>query len=193
MNKEKFNPFNSQDEDLEIKSREELDEAKEIAGVVSRQEHLERMLTSGDKKLIQVGLEQLNKKLEEKDNEIDMLKEQVRALEKDKIQLNKIREVLGLDKDQENVLLRTADGEVLWDKESEGKTKDMGKEEFEGIYGSGLESFGRDPRIDYKDETYRLGPVTGAVEYYRGIREALNNKSKEVIVVEGEVYIVDKK
>ena len=40
---EKFNPFLAETEDLEIKNEEELREAKEKAGVVSEEEHKERM------------------------------------------------------------------------------------------------------------------------------------------------------
>lgn len=49
---EKFNPFLEEPEDLLIADNKEMEEAKKAAGVVSEEEHKERMLQSGDKRLV---------------------------------------------------------------------------------------------------------------------------------------------
>lgn len=87
--KQKFNPFESHDKDLKIQNEKELNRAKEMAGVVNSQEHLERLLASSDKKLIQAGLEQINKQLQEKDSSINGLAQQISTLEKNNTQLEK--------------------------------------------------------------------------------------------------------
>jgi hypothetical protein len=51
MREEKFNPFESSEEDLIIANEAELAEAKKAAGVVTETEHLHRMLASNDSKL----------------------------------------------------------------------------------------------------------------------------------------------
>jgi len=74
---EKYNPFTASGEDLSISSPEELAEAKQMAGVVTEREQIQRLLESGDKKLIQHAMEQLEnlhrQELAAKDAEIRRL------------------------------------------------------------------------------------------------------------------------
>ena len=63
MDKEKFNPFNAPEEDLEIKTPVELEEAKKAAGVVSEHEHTNRMFDGGDPKLREVALQRKKEEL----------------------------------------------------------------------------------------------------------------------------------
>ena len=51
----KLNLFEEPQEDLDIRTHEELEEAKKLAGVVTPEEHKERIMKSGDEKLKQAA------------------------------------------------------------------------------------------------------------------------------------------
>jgi hypothetical protein len=194
MEQRKFNPFESQNEDLEIQNEDELKEAKNMAGVVNSQEHLERLLTSGDKKLIQAGLEQLNKRLQEKDATINSLRQQISVLEKDKAQLGNVREALNTEGGEKRArIIFGANPREIYEEEM-NKINDMSKEEFENRYGTNVVSVGLDPRYVLENAyNSEAAWISDPLKYLREISEALQDKDKEVIVVENSTYIVDKK
>jgi len=85
MRYEENNPFKSDmdDNDGEIRNGIELNDAKEKAGVVSENEHLYRMIHSGDKKLAANAHERLKGELLSEDGEKDLIKEYLFCKEND--------------------------------------------------------------------------------------------------------------
>ena len=79
--------------------------------------------------------------------------------------------------------------------ENEEDIRDMSRADFEAQYGSGVKSIGLDPRVILKDaesssdSIYFNDPLT----YLEKINKALDDEDKDVVVVENQAYIVDKK
>lgn len=177
---EKYNPFAAPAEDLSISSTEELTEAKQMAGVVTEREHIQRLLESGDKKLIQHAIEQLEnlhrQELAAKDAEIRRLQGV----------LNRASEILRGENGESEELERIVnDSSHISQQEFEERYQ--GKAEFV----HGIESDYVLGRLTKEEQERNQEEVRGAVQK---LRDAFSRGKHAIIVDKGEeqqdMYII---
>lgn len=209
---EKYNPFKDQENDLEINSDKELEEAKEIAGVVNEDEHIERMLISGDEKLIKTAMDRIkseltnkNMELVVKSNEIEKLKMKMQALEEDKFKLDKVREMLKDNKEVDLAELEKQAHEKIKKVLETGEDisiESISRDKFENEYGSkGKKIAGGMHFIDKVSDIFKglhVAPNVGEereyheaeIKYADQILNAIEN-GKKFVNVEGGIHIIE--